>query len=477
MRSIKLIFSTVLLAISSFCLATDAKVTYVEAVRGLKNDPYAINFTITWNNSWNNERNHDASWVFFKLKQSNGSMHQYLKPGTAKMLWKGSQAMPDAKIEMTEDGAGLFVYPGQNYRGDVTYHITVERDTAKTNYRRRYERMEAIAIEMVYIPEGSFTLGDPLEEARNFGAFYQSGDDGEFNGLYKITSSDQEIQVGTEKGNLYYQSQEKIYQGDQQGPIPSSFPNGYGAFYIMKYEVTQGLYATFLNLIGKTAATVRANFGSPSYKKHGGTIKLADGKYKAGAPDRRNVYFHWDDMMAFTDWAALRPYTELEFTKACRGSLKPKPREYPWNTTTIDQMVLRIDPTTQEQLMLNGMDESQLTEANREVFGASYYWVMNLAGSMWEKVITVGDEKGRSFTGVHGDGRISYYGYADVEDWPEGFREVVGYGYRGGGYYGEKGDITDFNPYSPIAFRTYGAWSGGPRNAAYGYRAARTAVK
>ncbi|MEP0987853.1 SUMF1/EgtB/PvdO family nonheme iron enzyme [Ekhidna sp.] len=459
----------------STCFATDVKITYAETVRGIDDQPNAINFTISWKNSWNNDRNHDASWVFFKLDQNTRSAHQYLKKGTGRMLWKGSPSMPDAAIEIAEDGTGLFVRAGSTYRGDLTYHITVERDTAKTKLSTRFERVEGVAIEMVYIPEGGFTLGDPYTPALDYGAFYQSDANGAFDGLFKITSADQEIAVGPNDGALYYRSEDKIYQGDQQGPIPATFPNGYGAFYIMKYEVTQGLYTKFLNLIGSTAATVRVNFGSPNYREHGGTIKLENGKYVAGAPNRRNVYFHWDDMMAFTDWAALRPYTEFEFTKASRGPLKPKPNEYPWNTTTIDEMALRINPATQEQAMLNGLTEADLAESNRAQFGASYYWVMNLAGSMWEKVITVGDEVGRSFTGVHGDGSISYYGYADVEDWPEGFREVKGYGYRGGGYYGVRGEITDFNPYSPIGFRTYGAWSGGPRNAAYGYRAARTA--
>ncbi|WP_420315971.1 SUMF1/EgtB/PvdO family nonheme iron enzyme [Ekhidna sp.] len=473
--NIKTTIGLILICSVSYGFATDVNVTYVETIRAFGDRPYAINFTIEWKNSWNNDRNHDASWVFFKLDQGNNSSHQYLKPGTGRMLWKGDPSMPDAKIEVAEDGTGLFVYGASKYRGDVLYHITVERDTAKTRIRTRFERVEPIAIEMVYIPEGGFTLGDPDEKALNFGAFYQSDEEGNFDGLIKITAEDQQISVGPEKGSLYYQSEEEIYQGDQQGPIPSSFPKGYNAYYIMKYEVTQGLYAKFLNLIGSTAATVRANFGSPNYKKHGGTIRLKDSKYVAEAPERRNVYFHWDDMMAFTDWAALRPYTEFEFTKASRGPSKPMGQEYPWNTSSIDDMALRIDPYTQNQVMLNGLTEADLTESNRAQFGASYYWVMNLAGSMWEKVITVGDEVGRAFTGVHGDGSISYYGYANVDDWPEGFQEVKGYGYRGGGYYGVKGEITDFNPFSPIAYRTYGAWSGGPRNAAYGYRASRTA--
>jgi hypothetical protein len=125
--------------------------------------------------------------------------------------------------------------------------------------------------------------------------------------------------------------------------------------------------------------------------------------------------------------------------------------------------------------MMNGLDEGDLSDETRVAFGASYYWVMDLSGSMWEKVITVGDSTGRVFTGTHGDGEITGYGAANVDGWPEGISESTGYGYRGGGYYGGNATLTGFVPYSPIAFRRYGAWSAGPRNAAYGFRAARTA--
>jgi len=180
-------------------------------------------------------------------------------------------------------------------------------------------------------------------------------------------------------------------------------------------------------------------------------------------------------MMAFADWAGLRPYTEFEYTKAARGPLAPQPMEYAWNTSSTDRMVRRIDPETQSAIMMNGWDESALTDANRVQFGASYYWVMDLSGSMWEKVITPGDSTGRRFTGQHGDGAITGYGFADVDEWPEGISGASGYGYRGGGYYGGQASLSDFVPYSPIALRRFGAWSGGPRNAAYGFRAARAA--
>lgn len=100
---------------------------------------------------------------------------------------------------------------------------------------------------------------------------------------------------------------------------------------------------------------------------------------------------------------------------------------------------------------------------------------MDLAGSMWEKVVTPGDPAGRAFTGAHGDGAVIYEGEADVDGWPAGATEGAGYGYRGGGYYGRNATLSDFNPFSPVAFRRCGAWSGGARNAAYGFRAARTA--
>lgn len=474
---------SILLALAFLCglaadpsAASDLEVTYVETSRsGFNGRSPGLNLTVSWTNSWHNERNHDAAWIFLKFNQAGQYRHVYLNPGSAQMLWKGSDAMPDAAIEVAEDGTGLFVHAAEPYRGDLTYHLFVEQDTSRTPFGIEYERLEGHGLEMVYVPEGGFTLGDPDTTALSYGAYYRSGSDGQFDGLYEITSADQAIPVGPNDGELYYRASQPQYQGDQQGPIPASFPNGYDAFYLMKYEVSQGDYAAFLNTLGRAAAAHRANFGAPSYRADGGSIHLDGGTYRAEHPERRNVYWHWDDMMAFADWAGLRPYTEFEYTKAARGPLAPQPMEYAWNTSSTDRMARRIDPETQSAIMMNGWDESALTDANRVQFGASYYWVMDLSGSMWEKVITPGDSTGRRFTGQHGDGTITGYGFADVDEWPAGITGTSGYGYRGGGYYGGQAYLSDFVPYSPIALRRFGAWSGGPRNAAYGFRAARSA--
>ncbi|MEM7394186.1 MAG: hypothetical protein AAF492_17750 [Verrucomicrobiota bacterium] len=104
--------------------------------------------------------------------------------------------------------------------------------------------------------------------------------------------------------------------------------------------------------------------------------------------------------------AGLRPLTEFEFTKATRGSGTPIAHEFPWGTNNKYKLKRMLNEHG-EFFMFNGWDESDLNDNTKEVFGASYYWVMDLAGGLWERVITVGHDKGRSFLGTHGDGEIS----------------------------------------------------------------------
>lgn len=45
----------------------------------------------------------------------------------------------------------------------------------------------------------------------------------------------------------------------------------------------------------------------------------------------------WMDGAAYTDWAALRPFTELEFEKAARGPQLVVNDEYSWGSTDLTQ--------------------------------------------------------------------------------------------------------------------------------------------
>jgi formylglycine-generating enzyme required for sulfatase activity len=175
--------------------------------------------------------------------------------------------------------------------------------------------------------------------------------------------------------------------------------------------------------------------------------------------------------MAFADWAGLRPYTEFEYEKACRGTQYPIGREYAWNTSSKEKLLRFVDKND-ELVFLEGFSEADMTERNREQFGASYYWVMDLSGSVWERVITIGDSTGRAFKGTHGDGIIRY-GFATNEDWAKGSTETAGFGFRGGGYY-RHDQLYGLNPNVTIANRIFSAWSGGMRSKAYGSRFVRT---
>jgi formylglycine-generating enzyme required for sulfatase activity len=331
---------------------------------------------------------------------------------------------------------------------------------------------------MVYIPEGPFTLGEPSTDARAHAAFFRSDSAGEPAGLVRIDSEDA-IAVGPDAGSLYYQhSNFAQYEGDQQGPVPDAFPKGFDAFYVMKYEITQGQYASFLNTLSDSQTAMRDNRGgrAPARSMSRATIRLDDETYIAGAPNRPANFISWDDGCAFADWAGLRPMTELEFTKACRGPEEPIEHQFPWGTASKDRLA-RVMGDDLDLVASGRADEGILSDDKREVLGASYYWVMDLAGSVWERCVTIGHPIGRAFSGTHGDGRINSQGYATNDDWPRGDSEIGGYGYRGGGHYehGREYTPSSFNPHSPIAWRRFGSWGGAPRYIAYGFRCARTA--
>jgi formylglycine-generating enzyme required for sulfatase activity len=456
-----------LLLTASPCRANNMR---IENLRFITAEARVI-FDLSWQNAWHNSRNHDAAWVFLKFIQNDGYQHAALAPdGHSATSIQGTES-PSARIELAQDRTGFFIYPAAPYRGDVRWRLNVRLDATKLDNRLREAQVEAFAIEMVYIPEGRFRLGDPDPKLLDSGAFYRSDSRGEPAGLIQITS-EAELAIGPTDGALYYR--QGTYHGDRSGPLPAAFPKGYQAFYVMKYEITQGQYAAFLNTLSDGATFERVNFGGRSYQQRRGTIRLENSRYNATSPQRPMNFISWDDGLAFADWAALRPMTELEFTKACRGPEQPQAGEFPWGTASRDKLARLVD-ANDELVMVNGWSETQLTDQTRLVFGASYYWVMDLAGNVWERVITLGSPAGRAFKGSAGDGRLDEQGNATNEDWPHTYKGASGHGYRGGGFYeqGRAANLT--NPHSPTEHRPYGGWSGAYPYRAYGFRCARTA--
>jgi formylglycine-generating enzyme required for sulfatase activity len=460
-----------------FVHANDLRLSNVEVEN--QKSTFSVRFTIAWDNAWRNARNYDAAWVFLKFQPQNAEYNArsvWTQPTGHQVLAKSDPRLPDPVLEVSGDRMGLFVYPSAAHRGPVEWTLRVFFDPKSIGSFDVWQgAWKLYALEMVYIPNGGFALGDPDTSALAAGSFYRSDANGRYDGLFEISDENQAIAIGNQAKNLNYRASEPEYQGDRQGSLPPEFPKGVQAFYIQKYELSQGEYANFLNALSVDVTTTRANFAGKSYYKSRGSIIFDGEKYVAKSPRRPLNFVGWDDGCAFADWAGLRPMTELEFEKAARGTGKPIPHEYPWGTADKNRLQRYVD-LDDELKNASGYDESRLDDQTRAVYGASYYWVMDLAGSVWEKVVSVGHPGGRAFRGTHGDGKLAGYGYATNEDWPKGDNNpVAGFGYRGGGYYEHGKPAGDFNPYGPVGWRNYAAWSGGPRSIAYGFRCVRTA--
>lgn len=224
------------------------------------------------------------------------------------------------------------------------------------------------------------------------------------------------------------------------------YPNGYNAFYIMKYELSRERYLDFLNQITETqAATLRSqqvNFQGTAGTITGAHPNLANSQpwravdFKAGAEPSCSGFLEY---FAYTDWAGLRPFTEMEYEKACRGPVPPQAYDYPWGLTSrhIVNWLNSIGTEEESAAILNAnllaaggyyrvapatpLRNGAMSTPTSDQFqaGASYYGVMELAGNVFERCIaTANHADARAFSGLHGDGALNEDGTANVLDWP-----------------------------------------------------------
>lgn len=456
----------------------------VEGVRLVRSEgaggaAWRAEFRVAWDNAWRHERNHDAAWLVVKYRApGRGWRHATVAPA-------GNGAQPvgvelDAEMVVPEDGSGVFVFPARTHRGAVAWTVGVSLAPATVRALEQIgpgAEVAAFGVEMVRVPSGPFEVGEVSEMGREHGSFFLSDADGAPVGRYRV-ESESAIEVGAGVGRLNYSNDGpfRVYMGDRLGPVPDEFPKGFAPFWCMKYELTQGQYAAFLNHLTPSDTAHRAvGAGLASLAPDSRlSIRIEGERYVADRPDRPANWVSWDDGCAWADWMGLRPMTELEFTKACRGPEKTPEDDLPWGTADKSGLLRVMGPDL--DLVRSGeAEESGLRDDTRAALGASYYWVMDLAGSVWERCVTIGHPVGRAFRGTHGDGTLNM-GFATNDDWPSGDHAPGGYGYRGGGHY-EAARVYEpghFNPYSPVGWRRFGSWGQAPRAIAYGFRAVRT---
>ncbi len=450
------------MSLSYRAYANDISVKNVSLTLNSTADKYMmIKFDISWENSWRTSsapNNWDAAWVFVKYRVGSGEWQHAWLDNTGHINPSGSTistglldpALPfnatynpgmGAFIYRSADGTGSFSNAGVQLRWNSSDNGV--NDNANVDIR-------VFAIEMVYIPQGSFYAGSGGTE---YDAFYKYPTT---TNPYRITSEGA-ITVGTSSNNLYY-TKTSEYSGDQSGPIPSAFPKGYNAFYCMKCEISQQGYVDFLNNITQTQAVNRYSTESKDFR-YG--ISVSRGVYSTVNPYVACNYLSWADLAAYLDWSGLRPMTELEFEKSCRGTQTAVPNEYAWGTTGIASNPYSLSnsgasnekissnystnlgnaaygETTPHKGNINGPVRGGIfagsgNNTGRVTAGATYYGIMEMSGNLWERPVTVGNSTGRGFTGTNGNGLLDAAGDADASTWPG--IDAVGAGFRGGGWY------------------------------------------
>ena len=442
-----------------------------------------VEFDISWDNSWRDGVNHDACWVFVKYSIDSGTnwSHATMADSGTNPAGFSSGTGTGIDIIVPADKQGVLVQrtaagTGTVANTDVQFVWDFNADGVSAS---KSARVKVFAIELVYVSEGSFHAGDGTITSIQ-GQF----EDGKFTNALQIVSEGALTLGGGGAGSLGNNNGTGMSPADDfndttSKTLPLSFPKGYGAFYLMKTEISQRQYCDFLNTLTVTQQGNR-HYGPLYFNSYRNFIKKSgaspaffgcDANNNAGAVTNANVsllnqtndgewvacnYLSYMDGSAYADWAALRPMTELEYEKACRGPLSPVADEYAWGNTTLEAATTALTGQNTASETPNQGNCNYLTStpagpyrcgsharaaSNRQNAGASYYGALDLSGNLWEQMAAVGNAVGRGFTGTHGDGSLSASGNSNEANWPGlsggEVTGVTGSGIRGGNFYND----------------------------------------
>lgn len=427
-----------------------------------------VQFDISWENSWrtsSNESNWDAAWVFvkFDLKGPTSDWdHATLNYVDGTAVADGHTQPAGSTIKTSPDGKGVMLYRDADGVGNVNYTTVQLRWNYGVDGLADNDSVEicALGIEMVYVPQGPFYAGDG--STTTIHRQFHRADNTTFPFLIE---SEAALTLGglapTSMGN-----NNGVGNGDRADEysfvttqnLPAAYPKGFNAFYCMKYEVSQGQYVDMVNKL-TSPQSINRGFTTTNYRVN---ITGSWPSFVANAPYRPMTLLRWKDMAAYLDWAALRPMTELEYEKACRGDSSVGtfgylPNEYAWGSTSITQATGVTNdgtateiasPTNANAVYATGFGAFGSTAGplrsgnfaragttTRDTTGATYYGIMDMSGNLWDWVVTTGISTGRNYTANHGDGLLTTAGEFTVTGWPAlGTGWCYGYGFRGGSY-------------------------------------------
>jgi formylglycine-generating enzyme required for sulfatase activity len=356
-----------------------------------------------------------------------------------------------AFIYRSEDGFGTFSTTANKLRWNYAAQGITNATTLEVN---------VYAIEMVYVPEGEFNVGG-------------GGGQNAFTSTTINTANATIAPSGT--GSLGGQA--GGYPTGVTPPASPNWPNGYAAFYCMKYEISQQQYVDFLNCLTLDQAINRCttNMSSERYSLYIGS----QGYYVTDLPNLPCI-LSFDDGRAYSHWSALRVMTELEYEKSCRGVIAAVGGEYSWGSSLVQSGSYLLSNINLENEEISGNYGLLLGNSNKEypnyfqgepimgllrvgIFaangansgrissGASYWGVMELTGNAIEQCLLLTDQMASQFDGKHGDGILSPMGDSNLFQASE-------VGHKGGCWYCGPRPVSqrEFYPYTNWRFQALG---------------------
>lgn len=462
------------------------------------NDKFELIAEISWEGSWKTDINCDGVYIFAKAKRKENDEYTSVKllESSKGEFDYADKSTADFKVEGNSLGLyipntklGAFVFPVQmceDKKQSCKISLLCEGDG-------EFYDIKIFVIEMVYVPQDGHFVGDSENGISKGGrlknCFYKYPD----KGAYYIDSED-EIKFAPQEDCLY--SDMDTPNGRQEETpfvIPKEFPKGYKAMWYMKYSLNNEQFVMFLNCLTRQQQkthvmsdisgdyienyfvltnTAEEMDRSAVYCRREGNTTDKPVKFYTYAPMRSCNAMAYRDVAAFACFSGLRLLTELEYEKACRGTLPAVAGEFAWGSTNIGRVYNfdGADGSGYEKAI--AQKEGQLANCNygegiapfekaiktvpdnpgwigpissgilgknevlegyskRECTGASYYGIMELSGNVWENVVSVGRPEGRKYDGSYGNGKLDENGNHTMENWPDS-ETAVGNGVRGG---------------------------------------------
>ena len=161
-----------------------------------------VQFDISWDNSWRDIVNYDAAWVFVKYRVNNGEWIVAMLS-----LNDGEHVAPAGSVINATNyydsyAPGVFIYRDANGSGSNDWNNVQLRWNYGANGVGDNDlvTVKVFAIEMVYVPGGSFDLGDGSGGSTAF-HFYDAGSGN--SQPFSVNAQDAITTSSTGSGNLW----------------------------------------------------------------------------------------------------------------------------------------------------------------------------------------------------------------------------------------------------------------------------------